>query len=127
MSRFLPSILVVAYLLIPIAPVFSFAEEDTFLKSGFLTGNQFLAMSNKAQSTYAMGVIDGMLLAPLFNAPKRNMYWLEVCVEGMSNEQVAAILRKELASNPGTWHHPVHITMYNAMIETCPGSPKNMK
>jgi hypothetical protein len=114
-------------LAIPFTPMLSFAEEVTIIKSGFMTGNEFLALSRSVQSTYAMGLVDGMLLAPLFKAPKANMYWLETCTVGMTNEQVTAILRKELESNPATWHYAVHSAMYRAMLEVCPGSPKNKK
>ena len=125
MRRVLPSVLLVMVLAINFTPIPSFAEEYFSIKTGFMKGKNFMALSSSAQSAYAMGVVDGMLLAPLFKAPKVNMDWLERCIVGMTNEQVSTILRKELEKDPGTWDHSVHSTMYNALLTACPGSSKD--
>ena len=123
MRRVLPSILLVVVLAIPFTPMLSFAEV-VGIHHGFMTGNKFMTLSSDDQSIYAMGLVDGMVLAPMFEAPKAKTKWLETCIEGMTNMQVAAMLRKELESNPGTWHHSAHTAMYRAMLKGCPGSPK---
>jgi hypothetical protein len=125
MRRVLPSILLVVPLTIHFTPILSFA--DVTIRAGFMKGNEFLALSSREQSTYAMGLVDGMLLAPFFGDPRVKMGWLERCIDGMTNMQVDAMLRKELESNPGTWHYSVNTAMYRAMLEACPGSPKKIK
>lgn len=66
-----------------------------------------------------MGVINGMLLAPLFGAPKDRIEWLERCLPYMTNDQVAAIILKHLQSHPERWHHQLHIESLNAMQAAC--------
>jgi hypothetical protein len=126
MRRVLPSIFLVVALVIHFTPMLSFAE-PVLIKDGFMTGNKFMELSSDEQSAYAMGLVDGMLLAPIFDAPKAKLIWLESCIVGMSNKQVAAMLRKELESKPGEWHYSAHHAMYRAMLEACPGSPKKTK
>ena len=123
MRRVLPSILLVVVLAIPFTPMFSFAH--VYIKTGFMKGNEFLALSSGEQEAYAMGLIDGMLLAPFFDAPKTKTDWLESCIAGMTDTQVVAMLKEELENNPGTLYYSVHTAMYRAMLEGCPGSPKH--
>ena len=126
MRRVLPSILLVVVLAIPFMPMFSFAE-PVEIHNGFMTGNKFMTLPRDEQEAYAMGLVDGMFLAPMFDAPKAKTGWLGKCAEGMTNTQVAAMLRKELENNPGQWHYSAHASMYGAMLEASSGSPKKTK
>jgi len=62
--------------------------EGVAIHHGFYTEGQ--------RWTYVSGVIEGMLLAPLYGAPKSKMVWIESCIVG---------------------------TLYSAMIGACKGSP----
>ncbi len=95
------------------------AANPVEIKNGFGTGEDYLSMTAAQQQAYAMGVINGMLLAPLFGAPKIEMNWLETCVVGMSDTQIAAILTKYLRDHPGRWHETPHAPMYAALREIC--------
>jgi hypothetical protein len=97
-----------------------YAAEGVVIRNGFGTGEDFLNMNSAEQRAYAMGVIIGMLLAPLFGASKSNMLWIEQCVERMTDSQAAAILNKYLRNNPGRWHETPHAPMYSAMLASCP-------
>lgn len=88
---------------------------------GFITGETYLKWDKSYQDAYVMGIVDGMFLAPLFGAPERNVTWLEHCLVGMSDTQVAAILAKYLRDHPERWHESVHVPMYSAMKDICPG------
>ena len=98
------------------------AAEDApvLVHNGFLTGEQFLKLSADARAKYAPGVIDGILLAPLFGAPKAKLGWLEACVGGMTSSQVSAILETFLKENPSRWHEGAHTSMFAALHESCP-------
>jgi len=96
------------------------AESAVSIKTGLGTGEAYLNMSSREQRAYAIGVVNGMLLAPLFGAPKEKMLRIESCLVGMTDTQVAAILTKYLRENPGRWHETPHVPMYAALIETCP-------
>ena len=79
-----------------------------------------MAFTDVNKKRYAIGVLDGMFLAPLFGAPKANIKWLENCVVNMTDSQVAAILNKYLIDNPARWHEPLNIIAYSALREACP-------
>jgi len=71
------------------------------IHNGFATGEEYLKMNETEQRAYAMGSVNGMLLAPLFGAPKWELRWFERCLEGMTDSQVAAILAEYLRDHPG--------------------------
>jgi hypothetical protein len=98
-------------------------SRPVFVHDGFITGQEFRKMSEDLRRSYAMGIIDGMLLAPLFGARTAKTEWIDSCVVGMSDEQVTAIIMKYLERNPARWHERLHTTVYSAMIEACPRSP----
>ena len=97
--------------------------DGVLIHNGFLTGQSFRDLPDLGKRSYVAGLIDGLFLAPLFDAPKSSMGWLESCVEGMTDEQVSAIISKYLDDNPGRWHQPVHGAAYSALLAACPGSP----
>jgi len=114
----LRQIAVIGLVLLVLAPIVH-SEEGVLIHNGFLTGKDYLEMSSSQQKAYAAGVTNGMLLAPLFGAPKERLTWFESCVTGMTDIQVGAILKKYLENNPGRWHESSHITMYSAMLNAC--------
>lgn len=93
------------------------ADEPVWIHNGFGTGRDYIAMSEPQKRAYAMGAINGMIIAPLLGAPKSKMAWLESYVENMTDVQVAAILSKYLQDNPGRWHDGLHVLMYSAIKE----------
>lgn len=106
----------------------SFAVDEVVeIRNSIVDGNTFLGWPEDRQEMYSMGLLDGMLLAPLFGAPKAKMKWLERCITGMTGAQLAAMMRVDLKNNPGQWHRSVHSSMYRAMLDACPASPKKQK
>jgi len=95
-------------------------EQGVPIHNGFGTGQSFLDdMSPAQQRAYAMGAINGMLLSPMFGASKAQLHWFESCVENMTDEQVAAIIRKHLRDHPERWHYGLHIESWTAMKAAC--------
>jgi hypothetical protein len=109
--------------------------EAVAIHEGFYTGQAFRDSSEGQQNDYAAGLVDGMLLAPLFGAPKRPDFkpkemaptspaeWLENCIQGMTNGQVVAILSKYLVDHPERRHQPAGPILFAALAETCPQPP----
>ena len=96
------------------------ASEPIFtIKAGFLTGNQYRLLSQEARRTYAMGLLDGIFLAPFFGAKKETLGWLERCATGMNDEQIAAIFDKYLRDNPGRWHETMNNLGLVAVKNAC--------
>jgi hypothetical protein len=87
--------------------------------NGFGTAQEFLDMSRAEQTSYAMGVVNGMLVTPLLGAPQKDVAWLGQCVEGMNNYQVAAIIAKHIKENPERWHYGLHIESWWAIKKAC--------
>src|ERR1035437_2629312 len=87
----------------------SFSQQGISIKTGFLTAEEFTQMGGQSQHDYAMGVVDGMLLAPLFGAPRaqndgQNIGAFGDCITGMSSKQVAAIISKFVRDHPERWN-----------------------
>jgi len=107
--------------LLLLIPSFSSASGVTYaVNSGFGTGELFLSLSESEQRSYAVGVINGMLVAPMFGAQKKKMRWFEQCIQNMTDSQVTSILVKFLRDNPGRWHETPHVPMFTALKEACP-------
>jgi hypothetical protein len=89
--------------------------------NGFLKAEDFLHLSAERQRSYAAGVVDGMLLAPLFGAPDsgQKIRSFGVCIEGMSDIQVAAIIEKFLRDHPERWNDPLNAVVFSSMTEGC--------
>lgn len=102
------------------------AQDEVYIKNGFVTGEAYLLLDATSQTRYASGLVDGLLIAPLMGAPASKMAWLQSCVVSMSDSQVAAMLSQELKSNPGSWHQSAHVPMYSALNKACPQSPHNL-
>jgi len=89
------------------------------IHNGFGTAQQYLDMSHTEQTSYAMGVVNGMLVTPLLGVPEKDVAWLGQCVEGMNNYQVAAIIAKHIKENPERWHYGLHVESWWAIKKAC--------
>jgi len=68
-------------------------EQPVTIHNGFLTGNAYLQLAEEYRISYAMGIVDGMMVAPYFGAADSGkVQRFGACATGMSNTQVAAIL-----------------------------------
>ena len=104
-------------------PAASGQQNVVEIHSGFLTGQEFRELPELRKRSYAAGIIDGMFLAPLFDAPKTRLAWLENCVVGMTDEQMAAIISKYVADHPERWHERAHLLVYSALNGSCQVAP----
>ena len=85
---------------------------------GFISGNDWLGLNTVAQTTYAMGVVDGLDLAATLKTP--GLFWINPCVTGMNSDQIRDMLKVELDARPGERHLPmVHQAMYRALSKAC--------
>ena len=107
--------------LIVLLPVIVLADlnKPVLIKTGFITANDYLSYAPQRKRAYAVGFIDGMLVAPFFSAPKSELSWVENCIVGMTDYQVAAILDKYLRDNPARWHESMNILAWNAIKDGC--------
>jgi len=98
-----------------------FSQQGVMVHNGFLKSEEFVRMDAMSQSKYAVGIVDGMLLAPLFGAPDngQKIRAFGACIEGMSDTQVAAIINKFLRDHPERWNDPLNAAVFSAMTEGC--------
>ena len=97
----------------------SVVADPVAIKRGFFTGNDFLQLSQDDKRDYVIGMTDGLLLAPIFGAPKAEMKWVEDCLTDMNNVQISAILEFFLKNNPARWHQQMNILTFVALKENC--------
>jgi hypothetical protein len=92
-------------------------DPSVYIPNGFGKGDTYLKWTASQKNAYAMGFLNGMLVAPLFNAPEKCTKWLDDYAKGMSDQQVAAIITKFLNDNPGRWHEPLPVLSYSAILD----------
>lgn len=96
-----------------------------FVPKGFLTGDKYLKMTERRQADYAMGIVDGFMTSTLFGAKENMVRGFSTCLERMTSDQLAAIIRKHLNDNPQVWHHQLNVEVHNAFLEVCPALKQN--
>src|SRR6266849_1932806 len=100
------------------------SDERALVHEGFLKAEDYLELEPKGQAIYVMGLVDGMYLAPVFDAPNEGKYLasLQTCIKGMTNTQVAAIITKFAKEHPEKWHMGTNVLAYQALRqpEVCP-------
>ncbi len=118
-------LLLAAILLIACIPSYTTSQDVRVYGFLNLKGKDYLDMPANEKRAYAMGALNGMLVAPLFAAPKEKVAWLETCTVNMTGEQVAAILTKYIRDHPAEWHYGLNVLSFNAMVVACPASKKD--
>ena len=102
----------------------AYADIDVFkgpvsVQKGFLTGEEFLKLSERDKVSYTMGIIDGYLSAPMFGAEDKYVAWISTCIKGKTNTQITAILVKYLEDNAVRWDKSVQFLMFEALKKAC--------
>lgn len=82
---------------------------------GFVTANEYRALSVAEKYAYSAGLIDGLLASPILLEDEIRQ--LEDCVTGMSNSQMSAIFDQYISDKPGTWHESMSVHAVFALIE----------
>lgn len=92
--------------------------DEARVPKAFFTGNDWLGLSKTEQSTYAMGVVDGLDLAATLKP--QSLFWINPCVAGMTSDQIRAMLKAEMDARPQERHLlMVHRAMYQALWKAC--------
>ena len=97
-------------------------REEVWIPGGFMTGEECLLVSSESMTSYMMGVVNGLLISPLYGAPAERATTLSQCLEGVTGTQLGATLQKWLRENPERWHEGCHLAAYMALRRLC-GEP----
>ena len=95
--------------------------EGVWVPNAFMTGQEYLALSESSRTAYVMGLLDGIFVGPLFGASEARVKALHNCLQEHNNVQIAAILSKYIQDQPERWHDGAHVLFYSRMLELCPG------
>jgi hypothetical protein len=94
------------------------------VRSGYLSAGAYLALKTDIQGVYMAGMLDGMYLAPMFDAPDDDKYLVRIrkCVTdgGLTNTQIAAIVTKYAKNRPDELKAGANVVAYQALREACP-------
>ena len=94
------------------------------VRSGYLSAGKYLTLKPDIQAVYMAGMIDGMYLAPMFDAPDEDKYLvrIQVCLTDgdLTNTQIAAIVTKYVKKRPDAWRAGANVVAYQALREVCP-------
>jgi hypothetical protein len=103
------------------------SDERALVRAGFLNTEKYLQLEPGEQALYAMGLVDGMYLAPAFDAPNKGVYLtsLQKCISDMTATQVAAIITKFAKEHPEDWHIGNNILAFQALRRVCPVPPSS--
>ena len=89
------------------------------LGTGFKTGTDCVRLSDNEIEAYMVGVTDGLLVSPVVGASESCILHYHKCMQGMTNYQLGAVLRKWLKENPERWHQGCNIASWRAIHEMC--------
>jgi hypothetical protein len=109
MSRF------AAALVIATVPGLPAVADDVWIQNGFGTGRDFMNMTEIERRAYAMGIVNGVTLAPLFGASQQQLAWFDAYTDSMSDRQVARIIFEYIADNPQSWTGQLHVLTISAI------------
>ena len=100
-------------------PISSQKEKTVAINSGFLTPEEFLALSKDGQAAYSMGFVDGVFLAPFFEANDDAPLFIgfKNCIHGKSASQIAAIVEKRVKNKPEI--DQLNMLAFEALISEC--------
>jgi len=100
-------------------PIASQKEKTVAINSGFLTPEEFLALSKDGQAAYSMGFVDGVFLAPYFEAHDDAPLFVgfKACIQGKGASQIASIIEKRIKSQSEI--HQLNMLAFNALISDC--------
>jgi hypothetical protein len=98
-----------------------------YIPGGLLTGEDYLELGAQSRVAYAAGFFNGMSVAAAVvgdtassgSAVSRRVTWLGACSKGMTDKQIAEIIRKEIQERPAEWHQPLNVLGLTAMLNAC--------
>lgn len=102
------------------------SEDEAIVTEGFINTEKYLGLGEAEQAIYAAGLMDGIFLAPAFDAPSKGKYLvaMQTCVvKRMTNTQVAAIITKYAKDHPEEWHVGANVIAWKALRGVCPVQP----
>jgi hypothetical protein len=89
---------------------------------GFMKGSKYLEMQPSERAAYAAGFVNGMSVSAMvlnLGSSPREPRWLADCIRGMTDRQIAEIIRKDVQDRPAEWHTGLNRLGLNAVVSAC--------
>jgi hypothetical protein len=99
-----------------------FAQNTIYVPGGFMTGQEYLDLNPQSRAAYAAGFFNGLTVASGVTKDmpgKVDPSWLGTCGKGITDKQVAEIIRKDIQDQPSEWHRPLNMLSLTAMLKAC--------
>jgi len=87
---------------------------------GIVLGLYSLSLPTASRRVMVIGIIEGILISPTFNAPKKDLYWIEQCITGTTDHQIETIITRYADAHPEYWNWNIGLLAHNAMKDVCP-------
>ena len=119
--RNLRRILVISsfFVLLVLAIIENSVRAQVAIQFGNVLGRDFLRLNESNRRSYAAGFMDALVLAPLLQNTLAGMGVIN-CFEGMTDQQMAAMITKQLADHPELLHTGTNVQGFNALLKICP-------
>jgi|TARA_B110000902_G_C13890730_1_gene430465 hypothetical protein len=85
----------------------------------YVTGNDYLALSERDQDLWFVGVLDGTMSEGNIIEKDPMGNWLSKCASNTPIPQFKAIYEKELRNNPDGWHAPAAFIVRGSLRSYC--------
>jgi len=95
--------------------------DDVWIQNGFGTGRDFMNMTEIERRAYAMGIVNGVTLAPLFGGTQEQLAWFDTYTDTKSDREVARIIFDYIANNPQSWSEQLHVLTISAIRQAYDG------
>ena len=94
-------------------------QAGRIIRSGFMSGEECLQLDEISQRLHMAGFINGLLVSRVVGASETCLSPVELCLTGVTDSQMAAVLRKWLNAHPESWHLPCNLAAWRAVKEMC--------
>lgn len=100
------------------------AEDRKTIKvyEGFVTGQEYLDMSPSEQDSYVMGIVDGLLVAPLIFDSGFRAQPIKTCISTKiwDGRHLSLNVLKYIQKRPSEWNKAAHQMTLSVLQELCP-------
>ena len=86
---------------------------------GYLTGNDYMALSKGERASWAMGVADGIMAEAAMANPLPDGSWLGKCLSGIPSSQLQAMIDSYISQFPEGWRAPAALIARGKLQEFC--------
>ena len=102
-------------------------SQTRLVYEGYLSGNDYLKLTNIEKSNYLIGVADGLLSSRLYlnigtsDEALSDISELKKCLMDKieNNKQLRAIVEKYLTNNPERWSEPMGVLFFVSIKNIC--------